>query len=82
MKYKNKVGKFYELYHMDADVCVKELNLVYMKGSKAHIGFPELKYHIYSFIHLLDYYIRMNSLYKCVKQISYGKYSGMLVSKG
>lgn len=25
-------GKFYELFHMDADVCVKELGLTYMKG--------------------------------------------------
>jgi DNA mismatch repair protein MSH6 len=27
-----KVGKFYELYHMDADVGMSELDLVYMKG--------------------------------------------------
>ena len=50
-----KVGKFYELFHMDADVGVKEIDLIYMKGYKGHSGFPE---------------------------ISYGKYSHQLVSKG
>lgn len=28
-----KVGKFYELFHMDADVGVAELDLIYMKGN-------------------------------------------------
>lgn len=27
-----KVGKFYEIFHMDADVAVRELDLIYMKG--------------------------------------------------
>ncbi|ETW01726.1 hypothetical protein H310_06332 [Aphanomyces invadans] len=39
-----KVGKFYELFHMDADVGFKELDLNYMKGEKAHSGFPEIAY--------------------------------------
>lgn len=39
-----KVGKFYELFHMDADVGFKELGLIYMKGEKAHSGFPEIAY--------------------------------------
>ena len=26
-----KLGKFYEMFHMDADVGVQELNLIYMK---------------------------------------------------
>jgi DNA mismatch repair protein MSH6 len=39
-----QVGKFYETYHMDADVLVKELDLVYMKGDIAHAGFPEIAY--------------------------------------
>ena len=39
-----KVGKFYELFHMDADVGFKELDLIYMKGHKAHSGFPEVSY--------------------------------------
>lgn len=39
-----KVGKFYELFHMDADIGMKELDLIYMKGSKAHSGFPEVSY--------------------------------------
>lgn len=39
-----KVGKFYELFHMDADVGFHELGLIYMKGEKAHSGFPETAY--------------------------------------
>jgi DNA mismatch repair protein MSH6 len=39
-----KVGKFYELFHMDADVGMRELDLIYMKGEKAHSGFPEISY--------------------------------------
>ncbi|XP_037541045.1 DNA mismatch repair protein Msh6 [Nematolebias whitei] len=37
-----KVGKFYELYHMDAVVGVNELALTFMKGTWAHSGFPEI----------------------------------------
>ena len=43
-----KVGKFYETYHMDADVMVKELDLIYMKGETAHAGFPEAAYSKFS----------------------------------
>ncbi|KOC69993.1 putative DNA mismatch repair protein Msh6 [Habropoda laboriosa] len=39
-----KVGKFYELYHMDAVISVNELNLTFMKGELAHSGFPEIGY--------------------------------------
>ena len=39
-----KVGKFYELYHMDADVGVSHLKMLYMKGDVAHAGFPEISY--------------------------------------
>ncbi|XP_059051642.1 probable DNA mismatch repair protein Msh6 isoform X2 [Achroia grisella] len=39
-----KVGKFYELYHMDATVGVSELGFSYMKGEFAHSGFPESAY--------------------------------------
>eukprot|EP00516_Mucochytrium_quahogii_P001051 CAMPEP_0203752334 /NCGR_PEP_ID=MMETSP0098-20131031/6265_1 /ASSEMBLY_ACC=CAM_ASM_000208 /TAXON_ID=96639 /ORGANISM=" , Strain NY0313808BC1" /LENGTH=1243 /DNA_ID=CAMNT_0050642437 /DNA_START=330 /DNA_END=4058 /DNA_ORIENTATION=+ len=39
-----KVGKFYELYHMDADVAVKHTSMMYMKGDIAHSGFPEKAY--------------------------------------
>lgn len=39
-----QVGKFYELFHMDADIGVRELDLLYMKGDKAHSGFPEIAY--------------------------------------
>jgi DNA mismatch repair protein MSH6 len=37
-------GKFYELFNMDADVAVRELGCVYMKGQEAHAGFPEISY--------------------------------------
>ncbi|XP_073972274.1 DNA mismatch repair protein Msh6 isoform X2 [Rhodnius prolixus] len=39
-----KLGKFYELYHMDAMVGTKELSVAYMKGDLAHCGFPEIAY--------------------------------------
>ena len=34
-------GKFYETFHMDADVLVAEGIAVYMKGAEAHAGLPE-----------------------------------------
>lgn len=40
----SQVGKFYELFHADADVGMQELDLIYMKGEKAHSGFPEISY--------------------------------------
>lgn len=43
-----KVGKFYELFHMDADVGMEYLDLLYMKGTKAHSGFPEISYGKYA----------------------------------
>lgn len=36
-----KMGKFYELFEMDAHVGAKELDLQYMKGTQPHCGFPE-----------------------------------------
>jgi DNA mismatch repair protein MSH6 len=39
-----KVGKFYELFHMDADVGVEVLGFKYMKGHEAHAGSPEAAY--------------------------------------
>ncbi|KAM9316821.1 DNA mismatch repair protein Msh6 [Gastrophryne carolinensis] len=39
-----KVGKFYELYHMDAVIGVSELGLTFMKGAWAHSGFPEIAF--------------------------------------
>lgn len=45
-----KIGKFYELYHMDADIGFKELDLIFMKGSKAHSGFPEVSFGKYASI--------------------------------
>ena len=43
-----QVGKFYELFHMDADIGMSEIDLIYMKGSKAHSGFPEVSYGKYA----------------------------------
>ena len=39
-----KTGKFYEMFHMDADVGVQVLGFAYMKGAQAHAGFPEVGY--------------------------------------
>uniref|UniRef100_A0A1I7RY21 DNA mismatch repair protein n=1 Tax=Bursaphelenchus xylophilus TaxID=6326 RepID=A0A1I7RY21_BURXY len=39
-----KVGKFYELYHMDAVIAVEKLGISYMRGKFAHSGFPEIGY--------------------------------------
>uniref|UniRef100_A0A2P2JZX2 DNA mismatch repair protein n=3 Tax=Rhizophora mucronata TaxID=61149 RepID=A0A2P2JZX2_RHIMU len=36
-----KMGKFYELFEMDAHIGTKELDLQYMKGEQPHCGFPE-----------------------------------------
>lgn len=38
------MGKFYELYHMDAVIGVNYLGFSYMKGQFAHSGFPESAY--------------------------------------
>ncbi|XP_064596885.1 DNA mismatch repair protein Msh6-like [Liolophura sinensis] len=43
-----KMGKFYELFHMDAAIAVNELGLIYMKGDYAHSGFPEIAYGRYA----------------------------------
>lgn len=45
-----QVGKFYELFHMDADIGFSELDLIYMKGAKAHSGFPEVNILSYNII--------------------------------
>lgn len=37
-------GKFYEMFHMDADIGVQVCSLSYMKGHCAHAGFPEISY--------------------------------------
>lgn len=39
-----KTGKFYEMFHMDADIGVNVLDFTYMKGHVAHAGFPEVSY--------------------------------------
>ena len=37
-----KLGKFYEIFYMDAIVCQKLLDLNWMGGAKKlHVGFPE-----------------------------------------
>ena len=39
-----KVGKFYEMYHMDAIVGVHNCGLTFMRGTYAHCGFPEMRF--------------------------------------
>lgn len=41
-----KMGKFYELYHMDAVLIAKEAQIQFMKGNIAHAGFPEKSYKV------------------------------------
>ena len=43
-----KMGKFYELFHMDAVIAVNELQIQYMRGELAHAGFPEKAYKRYA----------------------------------
>jgi DNA mismatch repair protein MSH6 len=43
-----KTGKFYEIFHMDADVAVQVLGFSYMKGPVAHAGFPEVGYGVFA----------------------------------
>ena len=44
-----KMGKFYELFHMDAVLGVEKLGLVYMKHREiAHVGFPEIGFKKYA----------------------------------
>ncbi|CAD7704171.1 unnamed protein product [Ostreobium quekettii] len=40
-----KMGKFYEMFEMDAHVGADVLGLQYMKGDTPHCGFPEAAYH-------------------------------------
>ncbi|KAL3677727.1 hypothetical protein R1sor_020683 [Riccia sorocarpa] len=39
-----KMGKFYEMFEMDAHIGAQELDLQYMKGEQPHCGFPEKNY--------------------------------------
>ena len=39
-----KVGKFYEIFEMDAHIGAECLGLSYMKGDQPHCGFPEAGY--------------------------------------
>lgn len=43
-----KTGKFYEMFHMDADIGVSVLDFCYMKGKVGHAGFPEVSYGTFS----------------------------------
>lgn len=43
-----KMGKFYELFHMDAVIAAKELEILFMRGENAHAGFPEKSYKRYA----------------------------------
>lgn len=56
-----KVGKFYELFHMDAVIGANVANLSFMSGGNyAHAGFPERSYAFHS-----KQLIKCN--YKCVR---------------
>ena len=38
------MGKFYEMFEMDAHIGVRDLGLMYMRGEQPHAGFPEKNY--------------------------------------
>ncbi|KAK9844444.1 hypothetical protein WJX74_002610 [Apatococcus lobatus] len=40
-----KMGKFYEMFEMDAHTGCEVLGLTYMRGEQPHCGFPEAMYH-------------------------------------
>ena len=42
------MGKFYELFHMDAVLAVEKCGLLYMKKEMAHCGFPEKAFERYA----------------------------------
>jgi DNA mismatch repair protein MSH6 len=79
---------------MDADVGMGELDLIYMKGTKAHSGFPEVseKRSLRRNIRTLQqctelHYTAQHNLKQisachCTLQVSYGKFAGALVTKG
>ena len=37
-------GKFYEMFHNDADVCYVHFHTPFMLGESAHSGFPDVSY--------------------------------------
>lgn len=43
-----KMGKFYEMFEMDAHVGAEHLGLQYMRGEQPHCGFPEKNYHTHA----------------------------------
>jgi DNA mismatch repair protein MSH6 len=43
-----KMGKFYELFYMDAEVGHRELGLVWMGTKEPHVGFPEAAFSKYA----------------------------------
>ena len=87
-----KVGKFYELFHMDADVGMSELDLIYMKGMTTPTA-TLLHSLTHSLTHLLTYslahsltHLFTHSLgekaHSGFPEISYGKFAAQLVAKG
>lgn len=46
-----KMGKFYELYHMDAVLITKEAQIQFMRGNIAHAGFPEKSYKVRNYFY-------------------------------
>ena len=82
-----QVGKFYELYHMDAVTGVKELGLTYMKVLQPNA--QDIVYFLPFFNTKGRYDLTVCCLYFQGKfahagfpEISYGRYSDMLVQKG
>jgi DNA mismatch repair ATPase MutS len=78
-----KQGKFYECFNMDADVCVRELSLVYMKGKEGRRGaclFPSPCFRRYP-SPLIHRSLGENA-HAGFPEISYGFFSEKLVGRG
>ena len=79
-----KVGKFYELYHMDAVTAVNELNISYMRVSllknvTLHLS---TNYNYFYFIKYSVYYFQGEFAHSGFPEIAYGRFSASLIEKG
>ena len=75
-----KMGKFYELFHMDAEVGVKVCNLSLMSGGLAHAGFPESGFERYANMLVDEGSMRSLTHMQVINQSSY-YFSGYKVAR-
>ncbi|ESO12543.1 hypothetical protein HELRODRAFT_187909 [Helobdella robusta] len=80
-----KMGKFYELFHMDAVIAVNELGLLFMKIStnNEHFHVKIFESNHYSVINYTSTICTQGDHAHCgFPEISYGRYSDILVQRG